>query len=142
MGREYNFYVYIMANYNRRVIYVGVTNNIVRRMIEHQNGIGSVFTERYNLNYLIYYENWGDIGRAIFREKQIKAWSRVKKIDLIRSVNPRFLDLSAGLFEDFGLTALDIVGLFEELKRRHQIDSSRGARNDKKSLIKNSFINN
>jgi len=120
-----------MSNYNRRVIYTGVTNNIVRRIIEHQNGIGSSFTKRYNLNYLLYYENWGDIGGAIFREKQIKAWSRFKKIDLIRSINPHFFDLSFKIFKDYDYNAADIVGLSEEVKRRHQIDSSRGARNDK-----------
>jgi putative endonuclease len=121
-----------MSNYNRRVIYTGVTNNIIRRVIEHQNGIGSSFTKRYNLNYLIYYESWGNIGGAIFREKEIKSWSRVKKINLIRSFNPQFLDLSNKLFKDFGLTAAEVVGFSEELKLRHQIDSSRGARNDNK----------
>ena len=69
MGREYHFYVYIMSNYNRRVIYTGVTNNIIRRVIEHRSGIGSSFTKKYNLKYLIYYESWGDIGGAIYREK-------------------------------------------------------------------------
>jgi putative endonuclease len=130
-----------MSNYNRRVIYTGVTNNIVRRIIEHQNGIGSSFTKRYNLNYLLYYENWGDIGGAIFREKQIKAWSRFKKIDLIRSINPHFFDLSFKIFKDYGYNAADIVGLSEEVKRRHQIDSSRGARNDKVGENKKSARN-
>ena len=127
MGREYSYYVYIVTNYNRRVIYTGVTNDIVRRVVEHQNGIGSSFTKKFNLNYLIYYEDWGDIGGAIYREKQIKGWSRVKKINLIREMNPHFLDLSDKLFKEHGLAASDIVGLSEELRRRSEIDSSRAA---------------
>jgi putative endonuclease len=59
MRRERSFYVYVMSNYNRQVLYTGVTNNIIRRVIEHKNSIGSVFTRKYNLKYLVYYEKWG-----------------------------------------------------------------------------------
>jgi putative endonuclease len=130
MGREKSFYVYIVSNYSRQVIYTGVTNNIIRRVIEHKSGIGSVFTKKYNLKYLVYYEKWGS-GGAISREKEIKCWSRVKKINLIRTINPHFSDLSEQLFKDYGLTETDVARFSEELKRLYQADSSPQARNDK-----------
>jgi putative endonuclease len=86
-------YVYIMSNYERTCLYVGVTNNIERRVNEHRNGLGD-FTSRYRLNYLIYYEVVSNFGLAIKREKRIKRWRREWKFELIRSENPRMEDIA------------------------------------------------
>jgi putative endonuclease len=85
--------VYIMTNAHNTVLYTGVTNDLKRRVYQHKNGEGGVFTKRYNVNKLVYYEVGNDIHYAISREKQIKASSRQKKIDLINSMNPGWEDL-------------------------------------------------
>ena len=88
------FYVYLMASY-RRVLYVGVTNDILRRVQQHKNKAhAQSFTARYNVNRLVYYEHYGDIRDAIAREKQIKGWRRSKKVELIEDTNPSWQDLS------------------------------------------------
>jgi putative endonuclease len=91
VGKEY--YVYIMTNAHNTVLYTGVTNNLTRRVYEHKSGIGSVFTRKYNIRKLVYYEVGNDANTAIAREKQIKGGSRQKKIDLINSMNPEWKDL-------------------------------------------------
>jgi len=93
MGKK-EYYVYIMTNSRRTVLYTGVTNNLLCRVEEHKNGTGSAFTKKYNVNRLVFYEIGDDINIAITREKQIKAGSRQKKIDLINSMNPEWKDLS------------------------------------------------
>jgi putative endonuclease len=93
------FYVYIMAS-RSRVLYVGVTNDLERRVYEHKTKSISGFTSKYNINLLIYIEESISIRDAIIREKQIKGWTRAKKIKLIESVNPHWLDLSAEWFTD------------------------------------------
>ena len=85
-------YVYIMSNKHRTTFYIGVTNNIQRRVGEHRAGM-SAFTKRYNLHHLVYYEEITGIRKAIAREKQLKNWHRGWKINLIRSVNPEMKDL-------------------------------------------------
>jgi putative endonuclease len=90
---ERQYYVYIMTNAHNTVLYTGVTNNLQRRILEHRSGNGSTFTKKYNVTKLVFYENGDDINTAIFREKQIKAGSRKKKIDLINSINPEWKDL-------------------------------------------------
>jgi len=87
------YYVYIMANQSR-TLYIGLTNNIRRRGSEHKNGLVEGFTHRYNINTLVYVESFGDINSAIAREKQIKRWSREKKLHLINQENPDWRDLS------------------------------------------------
>ncbi len=87
-------YVYIMSNFGRTVLYIGVTNNIERRVLEHKSGIGSKFTGKYNCVYLIYYERMQDISQAIKREKQLKTWKRDWKMKLITELNPNLDDLS------------------------------------------------
>ncbi len=82
-----------MTNVGNDVLYVGVTNDIVRRVYEHKNGVADGFTKKYNVNKLVYAEECGDIYAAISREKQIKGWSRKKKFDLINSINPGMKDL-------------------------------------------------
>ena len=88
-----NYYVYLMINKTNSVIYTGVTNNLIRRVSEHRHGKASSFTGKYNVNKLVYFETFNKIILAIIREKQIKAGSRMRKIDLIISMNPHFEDL-------------------------------------------------
>ena len=88
------FYVYILTNYNETTFYIGVTNDLVRRLSEHKNKMQEGFSARYNLNKLVYYEQTPSIESAILREKQLKQWHRDWKINLIKSVNPEFCDLS------------------------------------------------
>ena len=83
------YFIYILTNTNRTVLYVGVTNDLCRRIYEHKNHrIKNSFTERYNLEYCIYFEEYNDINIAINREKEIKKWNRKKKEELINKVNP------------------------------------------------------
>ncbi len=88
------YYVYIMTNVHHTVLYTGVTNNLQRRMVEHRSGQGSAFTIKYHVTKLVYYECGNDVQAVIAREKQIKAGSRQKKIDLINGLNPEWKDLS------------------------------------------------
>jgi len=82
-------FVYIMTNRNRNVLYIGVTNNLNRRVVEHENGLDNGFSKKYNCNYLVYYEEYRSINSAIKREKELKGWRRSKKDDLIKSKNPQ-----------------------------------------------------
>jgi len=87
MVKIHIYYVYILSNYNNTVLYIGVTNNLVRRCHEHKNKIIKGFTEKYNVNKLVYYEVFDFVDLAIQREKQIKGYSREKKEILIEKVN-------------------------------------------------------
>ncbi len=89
------YYVYILTN-RSGALYVGVTNDLTRRIYEHKNKFAGGFTKRYNIDRLVHYEMTEDVNAAITREKQIKGWSRKKKFNLIRSSNSRWLDLSEG----------------------------------------------
>ncbi len=86
--------MYIVSNIRRTVFYTGVTSNLHTRVWQHKNGEGSVFTKKYNLKYLMYYEELPTITQAIEREKQIKRWHRQWKINLIKSTNPGMKDLA------------------------------------------------
>jgi len=90
----YNFYVYILSNKWRNVLYTGVTNDLQKRLWQHRNGAGRGFAKRYNCDQLVYFEWYDDIRQAIARETQIKGWSRSKKDVLIASTNPELRDLS------------------------------------------------
>jgi len=92
--------VYIMTNYLNTTFYIGVTNNLLRRVLEHKSQNKECFTSKYNLNKLVYFEITESIELAIKREKQLKNWKRQWKIDLIAKYNPSFKDLS----NDIGLT--------------------------------------
>lgn len=85
--------VYILTNKDNHVLYVGVTNNLQRRIFEHRTKSIQGFTQRYNLTKLVYYELTSDISAAIIREKQLKAGSRKRKLDLIATMNPKWEDL-------------------------------------------------
>jgi len=87
------YHVYILASATG-VLYVGVTNNLERRIAQHKEKRVSGFTKRYSVTRLVYFEAYGDVRNAITREKEIKAWRREKKLALIRSMNPSFRDLS------------------------------------------------
>ncbi|MBC8277995.1 MAG: GIY-YIG nuclease family protein [FCB group bacterium] len=91
------YYIYIVANSRNTVLYIGVTNNLPRRIEQHKTKTGSIFTAKYNVDKLVYYERYGEIQDAITREKQLKNGSRAKKEALINSINPEWRDLS----EDF-----------------------------------------
>ena len=87
------YYVYIMTN-GVRTLYVGVTNDLTRRVYEHQQKLADGFTKKYNITMLVHYEMTTDVQSAIAREKQLKGWRRSKKVDLIESSNPTWVDLS------------------------------------------------
>lgn len=88
------YYVYILTNWNNKVMYVGVTNNLLHRLQQHRYKINEGFTKKYNVNKLVYYECTSDIKAAIQREKQIKGWTRLKKNHLVEETNPDWIDLS------------------------------------------------
>jgi putative endonuclease len=96
------YYVYVLAN-RSRTLYVGVTNNIHRRVRDHRLGTASRFTRRYMVRRLVYVESTTDIRAAIEREKEIKSWRRSKKIALIESANREWADLAASWFVDVPL---------------------------------------
>jgi len=89
-----NYFIYIATNITNTVIYTGVTNNLIERIYQHKNKIVSSFSSKYNINKLVYYEVFSSVIDAIKREKQIKAGSRKKKLELIKKLNPTFEDLS------------------------------------------------
>ena len=88
------YYVYILTNWNNKVMYVGVTNNLERRVYEHKNKLIHGFTCRYNVTKLVYFDSTTDVRSAILREKQIKGWVRKRKNELVDSANPKWEDLS------------------------------------------------
>jgi putative endonuclease len=90
---EKQYYVYIMTTKSNTALYTGVTNDLQRRVLEHRSGKGGLFTKKYKIYKLVYYEIGDDIRSAIVREKQIKAGSRMKKFALINSINPNWDDL-------------------------------------------------
>ena len=86
------YYVYIMSSKTRR-LYVGVTNDLYRRVLEHREGLIAGFTKRYAVKHLVYFEEYGDIEEAIAREKSMKRWRRKWKLALIETGNPQWRDL-------------------------------------------------
>ena len=120
MDRQY--YVYIMTNIRNTVLYTGVTNDLKRRAYEHKGKLAKGFTKKYNIIKLVYYEAASDVQAAINREKQIKGWLRRKKIALIESMNPQWIDLSEEWFGD--------VTLSETKGLKEFGDSSPSAQND------------
>jgi putative endonuclease len=93
------YYVYILASQRNGTLYIGVTNDLMRRMYEHKNKLKKGFTKKYNVTLLVHFEETDDISAAITREKEIKGWLRIKKIKLIEEENPEWEDLSAEWFE-------------------------------------------
>ena len=99
MGYMKTYYVYILTS-ETGTLYIGLTNDLMRRVYEHKKGLVKGFTKQYGVNRLVHYEETNDVNEAILREKEIKKWRRSKKLDLIRGSNPKWEDLSAGWFED------------------------------------------
>ena len=92
-------YVYIMSNEPHGTLYIGVTSDLIRRLYEHKHGLIEGFTKKYNLKRLAYFETYESIEAAIAREKQLKAWRRDWKIDLVNATNPEWEDLSVSLMD-------------------------------------------
>ena len=90
------YYVYLVTNWNDKVMCEGVTNNLERRIYEHKNKLIKGFTEKYNVNKLVYFEETQDVTAAVEREKEIKKWRREKKNQLVNLMNPKWDDLSSG----------------------------------------------
>jgi putative endonuclease len=93
------YYVYLLSN-TSKMLYTGMTNDLMRRVFEHKQKQVDGFTKKYNLHKLVYYEMTDVVGYAIKREKQIKGWSRKKKIKLITSINPKWEDLAGDWFSN------------------------------------------
>jgi len=93
------YYVYILSNWNNKVLYTGVTNDIQRRIYEHKSGLHEGFSKKYNVNKLVYYDYTEDVTSAIEREKQIKNWKRDKKNKLINEFNYNWNDLSEEIYK-------------------------------------------
>ncbi len=91
MGR---YFVYILTNWNNKVMYIGVTNDLQRRLYEHKNELVDGFTKTYHIHKLVYFEETSDVRAALEREKQLKHWNRAKKNALVETMNPLWKDLS------------------------------------------------
>ena len=91
------YYVYILASKRNGTLYIGVTNNLLKRVDEHKNKLIDGFTKKYNVHNLVYYEQYNDISSAINREKQMKKWKRNWKLNLIEKSNPDWIDLFENL---------------------------------------------
>jgi len=129
----HEYFVYIMTN-RSGTLYVGVTNDLARRVYQHRNKLVPGFTSRYKIDRLVYYESTPDVRAAIGREKQIKGWLRAKKIALIESRNRDWKDLSADWFSgaDLGAAACENGEQKDrgETLRSAQGDSAQGPRRD------------
>ena len=90
----------MLTNYTNKVLYIGVTNNLKRRLYEHKHGLLEGFTKRYRVHKLVYYEAYQNIADAILREKRLKGLLRIRKNALIKTVNPQWTDLAPKLFPD------------------------------------------
>ena len=113
MVRDYNFWVYIMTNEHETVLYIGMTNDLAKRVSEHRAGEIAGFTANYRCKKLIYYEHCTDVRDAIAREKQLKKWSRSKKVALIKKMNQYWLDLAPKVLgEEQGMPTLPAGKLF------------------------------
>ena len=89
-----DYYVYILTNWNNKVMYIGVTNDLERRVYEHKHKLVDGFTKKYNVSKLVYFETTTDVYAAISREKQLKNWSRKKKNQLVEKINPDWNEIA------------------------------------------------
>ena len=89
------YYVYFLTSSNNSALYIGVTNDLERRIEEHRSGLIPGYTQKYNCHKLVYFEEYSDVNEAISREKQLKKWSRSKKNDLVNKINPEWNELLA-----------------------------------------------
>ena len=100
MPRKRTYYVYMLASRPNGTLYIGVTNNLARRVAEHRRGAVEGFAKRYGVHRLVHFEETNDVATAIEQEKRIKGWSRARKIVLIKAKNPAWEDLAEGWFGD------------------------------------------
>ena len=99
MQNEYQYYVYIMSSRPYGTLYIGVTNNLIKRVEDHKNGTNDGFTKKYSIHHLVYFEVIEDIHTALEREKQLKNWKRNWKIQLIEKENKEWKDLYPSIFD-------------------------------------------
>ena len=92
------YYVYILTNKSDKVMYIGVTNNLQRRLCEHKNELVEGFTKKYHVHKLVYYESYKEVKDDILREKRLKGLLRIRKNELVETMNPEWIDLSENLF--------------------------------------------
>lgn len=98
--KQYEYYVYILAS-ESGTLYIGVTNNLLRRILEHKAGKISGFAKQYNCKKLVYFEDTNEVTVALEREKQLKKWRREKKENIIKTMNPSWKDLSEGWYDEW-----------------------------------------
>jgi putative endonuclease len=101
-----HYYVYILASLSG-TLYIGITNNLEGRMVEHKEGLVPSFSKQYSVDRLVYFEIYSDVRNAIHREKQLKGWRREKKIALIESLNPSWRNLAGAWYEGRGPSTRD-----------------------------------
>jgi putative endonuclease len=94
LTQQRQYYVYILASWSKS-LYIGVTNNLLRRVLEHKQRVVKGFAKRYRIHRLVYYEACSEVRIALQREKQIKSWRREKKVALVKTTNPEWKDLAA-----------------------------------------------
>ncbi|MTI40996.1 GIY-YIG nuclease family protein [Fulvivirga lutimaris] len=97
--RDHQYFVYILSNFTNTTVYIGVTNDLETRVRQHKDKLVKGFTQKYNVDKLVYFEEHNDISRAIAREKQLKNWQRAWKDELIEEDNPNWIDLSQGWYD-------------------------------------------
>jgi len=95
---NHDYFVYILTSKDHTTLYIGVTNDLCSRLWQHRNPVTASFSQRYHCVVLVYFEHFREVADAIAREKQLKGWRRSKKDALIETANPRWEDISAGLF--------------------------------------------
>lgn len=100
MNKRHQYYVYILASKKNGTLYIGVTDDLIKRVWQHKNKLVDGFTKKYNVGKLVYFEITNDIRSAIMREKRIKKWNRQWKIELIEKNNPGWEDLCENFFSD------------------------------------------
>ncbi|MFD2566619.1 GIY-YIG nuclease family protein [Pseudotenacibaculum haliotis] len=100
MKTNHQYFVYILASQKNGTLYIGMTNNLQRRVYEHKMGIKKGFTKKYGVNRLVYYETFQDVNEAITREKRLKKWNRAWKIELLEKENNEWNDLANDWYDD------------------------------------------
>jgi len=119
-------YVYMMTNKNRTTLYIGVTNDLCRRIYEHKNHLNiNSFTDKYNLEYCIYYEEFQSFNLAIQREKELKKWNRQKKDELINKKNPEWREVVTenGFIKDHKSYSQQVEDVLKEIENENKDDS-------------------
>jgi len=110
--KQHNYYVYLLTSYDNSVFYVGVTNDLIRRVIEHKVHRNDGFTNQYGVNKLVYFETFSNVDDAIKREKQMKRYKRLWKLNLVNSINAEWNDLSGqiGVTKEMLESAMQSLG--------------------------------